>query len=341
MGDGGGTVPYIGSRIVLISKSEIRYEGTLGAVDTAASTVKLHQVRSFGTEDRKADSVIPASSQVYEYIIFRGADIKDLHVCETGSDSASAPQPPAASSATSAPDPTPEPVAAAKPPAAPVAAWGANPSQARTAANPPAPAATPRAQQSTSKPRGGWSQPGMPKAAASGRAPEAEFDIQAMLESFDKAFVMQEASEKVKPSTAYNKSSSFFDTLDEEANDPGRKGGPVFRAQMRKNDVLTFGEDMLKEADRVARSRGGSRGRGTGGKGGGKGYEGGRGDGDRRPGKGGKGDGRAGCKGDGKGGERRGKGDGRGRGDGGGRGRGRGVGGGGSSGPAPVPVAVS
>jgi hypothetical protein len=59
----------------------------------------------------------------------------------------------------------------------------------------------------------------MPKAVAPGRAPEAEFDFQAMLESFDKAFVMQEASGKVKPSTAYNKSSSFFDTLDEEVSD--------------------------------------------------------------------------------------------------------------------------
>jgi protein LSM14 len=217
-------------------------------------------VRSFGTEDRKADSFIPPSSQVctlaslrrlpaaspshteehilpqvYEYIIFRGADIKDLHVCETGSDSASAPQPPAATSATSAPDPTPEPVApamppAAKPPATPVAAWGANPSQARTPVNPPAATAAPRAQQTqqaqhtqqnTATVRGGRPQPGMPKAAAAGRAPapEAEFDIQAMLESFDKAFVMQQASNKVKPSTAYNKSSSFFDSLGEEVSD--------------------------------------------------------------------------------------------------------------------------
>ena len=36
-----GTVPYIGSRISLISKSEIRYEGTLYTINTQESTVAL------------------------------------------------------------------------------------------------------------------------------------------------------------------------------------------------------------------------------------------------------------------------------------------------------------
>lgn len=61
-----------------------RYEGTLGAVDTAASTVKLHQVRSFGTEDRKADSVIPASSQVCTFasivLVGSGRSHKVVHI---------------------------------------------------------------------------------------------------------------------------------------------------------------------------------------------------------------------------------------------------------------------
>ena len=74
-------VSYIGSTITVVSNRDIRYEGILTAVDTAAATVSLQNVRFFGTEGRNPNGTeIPGSDAVYPLIVFSGTDIKDLKV---------------------------------------------------------------------------------------------------------------------------------------------------------------------------------------------------------------------------------------------------------------------
>mmetsp|Transcript_39960 Transcript_39960/g.58746 ORF Transcript_39960/g.58746 Transcript_39960/m.58746 type:complete len:354 (-) Transcript_39960:234-1295(-) len=73
-------LPYVGSKISLISQSEIRYEGTLHEIDKEQQTVSLVNVRSFGTEGRRSDLFIKPKPTPFKLIVFRGQDIKDLNV---------------------------------------------------------------------------------------------------------------------------------------------------------------------------------------------------------------------------------------------------------------------
>ncbi|KAK5604397.1 hypothetical protein CRENBAI_018157 [Crenichthys baileyi] len=75
--------PYIGCRIGLLSKAQNRYEGILYTIDKNNSTVVLAKVKCFGTEGRPTDRPTPPKDDVYEYITFRGSDIKDITLCES------------------------------------------------------------------------------------------------------------------------------------------------------------------------------------------------------------------------------------------------------------------
>ncbi|XP_035863836.1 protein LSM14 homolog B isoform X1 [Sander lucioperca] len=74
--------PYIGCKIGLLSKAQNRYEGILYTIDKVNSTVVLAKVKCFGTEGRPTDRPAPPKDDTYEYITFRGSDIKDITLCE-------------------------------------------------------------------------------------------------------------------------------------------------------------------------------------------------------------------------------------------------------------------
>lgn len=65
-----------------LHSNRTRYSGILHEINSEESTVSLENVKSFGTEGRKGnpDEEIAPSEQVYEYIVFRGSDVKDLRI---------------------------------------------------------------------------------------------------------------------------------------------------------------------------------------------------------------------------------------------------------------------
>lgn len=112
-------IPYIGSRISLISKTDIRYEGFLFNIDTQQSMVVLQGVRAFGTEGRRPEH-IPPSPHVLQYATFKASEIKDLHVCEAAPPPMPMPMPPNAYPGAYPPYPgAPHPPLPPQPPMAP------------------------------------------------------------------------------------------------------------------------------------------------------------------------------------------------------------------------------
>lgn len=74
---------FLGKTISLISNSDIRYVGVLHEINAKDSTVSLRHVRSYGTESRRTGAdAVPPSSNVYQFIVFKGSDVKDLTVSD-------------------------------------------------------------------------------------------------------------------------------------------------------------------------------------------------------------------------------------------------------------------
>ncbi|PIA15602.1 hypothetical protein COEREDRAFT_81927 [Coemansia reversa NRRL 1564] len=81
------------NRISLITKSYIRYVGTLKEVDSEKSTILLEKVRSMGTEGRQeAPRVVPMSNDIYEFIQFRATDVQFVEFEKESAPAAPAPQ---------------------------------------------------------------------------------------------------------------------------------------------------------------------------------------------------------------------------------------------------------
>jgi Scd6-like Sm domain len=71
-----------------------RYFGTLHEINPEQSTIALEDVYSYGTEGREpsADKFVSASQQKFDYIVFRGSDVKDIKIAEEGKETK--PEPP-------------------------------------------------------------------------------------------------------------------------------------------------------------------------------------------------------------------------------------------------------
>ena len=63
-----------------LSMTDVRsYVGILHEINPQDSTIALEEVFSLGTEGRKVENFIPPSNQRFEYIRFKGSDVKEIN----------------------------------------------------------------------------------------------------------------------------------------------------------------------------------------------------------------------------------------------------------------------
>lgn len=68
----------LGSKLNIISKSGIRYEGTLLSIDPVQESIALQNVRAYGTENRPVNKFQPPKDEIFECIVFKALDLMDL-----------------------------------------------------------------------------------------------------------------------------------------------------------------------------------------------------------------------------------------------------------------------
>jgi protein LSM14 len=187
------TMLFPGKHISLISKKNIRYEGVLYSINEQNATVALQNVRTFGTEGREEGGIpVAPTDTVHLYLLFRGQDIKDLHVHEQQPEEE---EPPVVAAAAAA-------VASVEPPtttaAEEVSVVHAAPAPSGTATKRPPPAAT-QPGRGARRPRNHKAPPPAvgtgasllnrtARGATTGAAtPHEDFDFQSSLEQFQKS----------------------------------------------------------------------------------------------------------------------------------------------------------
>ncbi len=277
------------------------------SINEQNATVALQNVKTFGTEGRELAEegcifVAPADT-VHPYLLFRGQDIKDLHVHEQ----------PAEEQPTQTTEPTPTVPAVKEEPKPPVATTKPPAAQPSNPAKPPQPT-QPTKTTSENAGRGGEGRgnnnnrrarnskaaPGTGASLLNRTArgvvgdtatPQGEFDFQSSLEKFKE---QSDDNDEPIAETAYEKDDFFdsisCDALDKQSGTDNRLKG----AEERRLNTETFGAVALNTQ---SRRRGGMNGRGGRGRGGGRE---GRGSSTTGRGRGGRG-GRAGGRGRGRG----------------------------------------
>lgn len=180
---------YIGKTISLISNKQLRYVGVLDKISAEDATIALKTVRSFGTEGRltelgQGNMEVPPGSDVYDYVVFRGSDVKDLTVLDVPLDQVQPANQPAAASA-----PAPAPAASspsATEPQAPTKTTGTAP---------PAPESAPEPQNDSAKsPSVSQPAPGSRPQPKTGSKPQ--FDEEFDFETANAKFVKEVEHEK-------------------------------------------------------------------------------------------------------------------------------------------------